>query len=87
MLRIIFLLRFLCFIAVVYLAMHVIVIRLSRKPGSKLLWFFSVLTRPLLRPVKWLAPATAANRLPSTALFFYVLLWLVFVVLDEVFAG
>lgn len=87
MLRILFLLRFLCFIAVVYLALHVIVIRLSRKPGSKLLWFFSVLTAPLLRPIKWFAPAIAENRLPSAALFFYVLLWLLFVVLDQVLAG
>jgi hypothetical protein len=45
--RIIFLLRFLCFMAVFYLALHKIVARLSRKPGSKLLWFFGVLTTPL----------------------------------------
>lgn len=67
--------------AVVYLALHKIVARFSRKPGSKLLWFFSVVTAPLTRPVrKWLAPGAAEDRIVSSALIFYALLWL-FIVL------
>ena len=63
--------------AVVYLALHKLVMRLSRKPDSKLLWFFSIVTAPLARPVKiWLTPNASEDRLISTALWFYSLLWL-----------
>ena len=79
--KLFFLLRFLCFVAVVYLALHWTVRRLSAKPNSKLLWFFSVVTSPLTRPVrKWLAPSAAEERIISAALLFYALLWL-FIVL------
>jgi hypothetical protein len=50
--RILILLRFLCFMAVVYLALHAIVRRCVSKSDSRLLWFFSVLTDPLTRPVR-----------------------------------
>ena len=63
--------------AVIYLALHGLVARFSRKPESKLLWFFSVVTAPLTRPVKmWIAPGRADDRLISVALLFYGLLWL-----------
>ena len=73
--------------AVIYLALHRIVARFSRKPGSKLLWFFSVVTSPLTRPLKkWMAPSAAEDRLISYALCFYGLLWL-FIVFVERFAN
>jgi hypothetical protein len=82
--QILFLLRFLCFMAMVYLAMHKIVAHLSRKPGSKLLWFFSVVTAPLTLPVKrWISPAASDKRLISHALFFYATLWLLLVVVGR----
>jgi len=80
--KLFFLLRFLCFVAVVYLALHKIVARLSRKPGSKLLWFFSIVTAPLTRPIRnWLAPGAAEDRIVSAALIFYSLLWLFIVII------
>jgi hypothetical protein len=76
-LRLLFLLRFLCFTALVYLGLHVIFSRLISKPDSKILWFFSVLTGPLTWPVRrWFAPAASEPRLRSMALVFYGALWL-----------
>jgi hypothetical protein len=77
--------RFLCFMAVFYLALHKIVLRLSQKPNSKLLWFFSVLTAPLIRPVRaWIMPDASNDQLLSRALLFYILLWLVFIVIGRI---
>ena len=44
--------RFLCFMAVFYLALHNVLARLSRNSEGKILWFFDVLTAPLTRPVR-----------------------------------
>jgi hypothetical protein len=83
--QILFLARFLCFMAMFYLALHKIVSRWSRKPGSKLLWFFSVLTAPLTRPVRaWMMPNAAEDKLLSGALLFYGLLWLCLVVIGRI---
>ena len=77
---IILLLRFLCFIAVFYLALHKIVARFSRKPNSKLLWFFGVLTAPLTMPVKrYSSPDATNDQIISYALVFYGLLWMVLI--------
>lgn len=71
--------------AVFYLGLHKIVARLSQKPNSKLLWFFSVLTAPLIRPVRaWVMPGTSEEQLLSRALLFYALLWLLFVVIGRI---
>jgi hypothetical protein len=76
--------RFLCFMAVVYLALHKIVSRLSKKPNSKLLWFFSIVTAPLTRPVRaWTMPGVTDDQLLSRSLVFYGLLWLCFIVLGR----
>ena len=50
--RFLLLLRFLCFVAVVYLILHVLFARLISKPDSKVLWFFSTLTMPLTWPIR-----------------------------------
>jgi len=71
--------------AVFYLTLHKIVARLSQKPNSKLLWFFSVLTAPLIRPVRaWVMPGTSENQLLSRTLLFYALLWLAFVLIGRI---
>ena len=71
--------------AVFYLALHKIVARLSQRPNSKLLWFFSVLTAPLIRPVRvWVMPDASDDQLLSRALLFYTLLWLVFIVIGRI---
>jgi hypothetical protein len=82
--QILFLARFLCFMAIVYLALHKIVSRLSKKPNSKLLWFFSVVTAPLTRPVRaWTMPSASDEQLLSRSLLFYGFLWLCFIVIGR----
>ena len=46
-LQLLVLVRFLCFVAVVYLGLHIVFSRLISKPDSKILWFFSIITLPL----------------------------------------
>lgn len=88
LLRLLVLARFICFVALVYLALHALFSRLISKPDSKILWFFSILTLPLTRPVqRWLAADADESRLRSAALFFYGALWLVVVILTEMVAG
>jgi hypothetical protein len=66
--------------ALFYLALHKIVSRFSQKPNSKLLWFFSVVTAPLTRPVRaWSMPSASDDQLLSRSLLFYGFLWLVLV--------
>jgi hypothetical protein len=78
--QIVLLLRFFCFMAVFYLALHKIVARLSRKPDSKLLWFFGVLTAPLTLPVKrYSSPEATDDQIVSYSLIFYGLLWMVLI--------
>jgi hypothetical protein len=78
--QIVLLLRFFCFMAVFYLALHKIVARLSRKPDSKLLWFFGVLTAPLTLPVKrYSSPDATDDQIVSYSLIFYGLLWMVLI--------
>lgn len=82
--QIVFLGRFLCFMAFFYLALHKIVARLSHKPQSKLLWFCGVLTAPLVRPVRaLLGPGGSESELLSKSLLFYGLLWLCFIVMGR----
>jgi uncharacterized protein YggT (Ycf19 family) len=85
--QLLFLLRFLCFMALFYLALHRIVARFSQKPDSKLRWFFGVLTAPLVRPVRaWVMPGASEDHLLSRALLFYGVLWLCLVVLGRIMA-
>jgi len=78
--QILLLLRFFCFMAVFYLALHKIVARLSRKPDSKLVWFFGVLTAPLTLPVKrYTSPDATDDQIVSYSLIFYGLLWMVLI--------
>ena len=63
--RFLLLLRFLCFVAVVYLILHVLFARLISKPDSKVLWFFSTLTMPLTWPIL-VASASRSIRIPAS---------------------
>ena len=83
-LQLLVLLRFLCFVAVIYLGLHIIFSRLISKADSKVLWFFSVLTLPLIWPVRtWIAPNASEPRLRLTALIVYGLLWLIVVLVTD----
>ena len=87
MLLLLTLIRFLCFVAIVYLTLHVIFARLITRPDSKVLWFFSIITSPLTWPVRaWLFPQAGESQLRFAALIVYGLLWVVVVVLMNVAA-
>jgi hypothetical protein len=78
------LLRFLCFVAVIYLGLHIVFSRLISKADSKVLWFFSVLTLPLIWPVRtWIAPNASEPRLRLTALVLYSLLWVIVLLVTD----
>jgi uncharacterized protein YggT (Ycf19 family) len=67
--RFLVLVWFLCYMAAIYLLLHIVVARLSRAPESRLLWFFSVITAPLTRPVRRLLPPdTPESRIRLVAL-------------------
>ena len=67
---------FVCFMASVYLALHILVARLIQRSDSQVLWFFAVVTGPLTRPVRSLLPAgTAEPRVRLVALATYIGLW------------
>jgi uncharacterized protein YggT (Ycf19 family) len=68
---------FLCYMAAIYLALHMLVARFRRAPDSRLLWFFSVVTGPLTRPVRALVPPdTSEGRVRLITLLVLVALWL-----------
>ena len=65
------------FMASVYLVLHVAFARVISSPKSPFLWFFSVVTGPLTRPVRGVLPSGASEpRVRMAALVMYVLLWL-----------
>jgi hypothetical protein len=55
--RLLLLISFVAYMAAIYLALHIVVARFSRTPGSRLLWFFSVLTAPLTYGIRVLLPS------------------------------
>jgi hypothetical protein len=83
-LQLLVLVRFLCFMAVVYLGLHIAFSRLISRPDSKVLWFFSVITSPLTWPVRvWIAPHASEPHLRFATLIVYSLLWAVALVLTD----
>jgi hypothetical protein len=87
-LRVLLLLRLLCFMALVYLVLHGLFVRLITRPDSKILWFFSVVTAPLICPVRlWLAPGTPDSRLLRVALLVYGMLWGLIIVVTHLLTG
>lgn len=68
---------FLSYMAAIYLALHMLVARLSRGPDGRLLWFFSVITSPLTRPVRAAMPAgTPEPRIRLITLLVLTAVWL-----------
>ena len=69
---------FVLFMAWIYLGLHILVARLSGRREGPVLWFFSVVTGPLTRPVRaLLPPATPEPRVRLIGFAVYVGLWLV----------
>lgn len=68
---------FLAYMASIYLVLHIIVARFSRAPESRLLWFFGIITGPLVAPIRALLPAgTPPTRVRWVALAVYAGIWL-----------
>jgi hypothetical protein len=68
---------FLAYMGVIYLGLHMLLARLIRRPESRLLWFFTVVTAPLIRPVRsLLPPGTPEGRVRAVTLGILVALWL-----------
>jgi uncharacterized protein YggT (Ycf19 family) len=69
---------FLCMMATVYLAAHILFAWLISSPQSQVLAFFAVVTSPLTRPIRAVLPAgTADARVRAVALAVYLVLWIV----------
>ena len=69
---------FIFFMATFYLGLHIVLARLLRgdRPSAKL-WFFSIVTGPLTRPVRGLLPpGTSEGRVRAVSLALYVGLWI-----------
>jgi hypothetical protein len=66
------------FMAWIYLALHMLFARFVTRPDSPALWFFTVLTRPLTRPVRaLLPPETSEARVRAISLAVYAVLWII----------
>jgi hypothetical protein len=75
--RLLLVLGFLAYMAGIYLLVHIVFVRLIRNPESPVLWFFSVVTGPLTRPVRALLPPGASeSRLRWVALGTCAAIWL-----------
>lgn len=86
--RLLVVLWFVFYMAAIYLALHIVVARFISARESRLLWFFSVVTGPLTKPVRAMMPAgTPETRVRAVALLVYVLLMLVAHVAFRQFGG
>lgn len=75
--RLLLVLGFLAYMAGIYLLVHIVFARLIRGPESPVLWFFSVITGPLTRPLRtFLPPDTPPTRLRWVALGVCAAIWI-----------
>lgn len=75
--RVLVVVWFIAYMSVIYLALYLVVVRFSRNPHSLLLWFFTVLTTPLIWPVRAvLPPGMPERRVRLIALGAWLGLWL-----------
>lgn len=78
--KILYLVRFVAFLAVVYLLLDLLVSRLLRNPESKVRGFFALIASPLTRPVRAFLPPTASDdQVRLAALGLVGAVWLVVV--------
>jgi hypothetical protein len=76
--RMLLLVSFVAYMAAIYVALHIAVARFGRNPEGRLLWFFSVLTRPLTRASRHLFPAgMTESQVRYLTLAVCVAVWLV----------
>jgi hypothetical protein len=85
LLRLLFVLRLVAFMGVVYMVLHVVIAPLIRKPDSKIAAFLTLLTSPLVRPVRALAPpGTPETRLRLLTLFALLAVWVLLLAITAV---
>lgn len=74
--RLLVLVWFLSYMASIYLALHMVVARLSRSRDGRVLWFFGIVTSPLTRPVRQaMPPGTPEARVRLITLIVLIALW------------
>jgi len=75
--RLLVLIWFVAYMAAVYLVLHIALARLITAPESRVLWFFSVVTKPLTSPVRAvLPPGIPEGRVRWITLALCVGIWL-----------
>jgi hypothetical protein len=75
--RLILLISFVAYMAALYVGLHIVVARFSKSPGNRMLWFFSVLTAPLTRPLRAVLPGQFTEaQLRYATLAVCLVLWL-----------
>jgi hypothetical protein len=86
--RLLLLISFVAYMAAIYVALHIVVAHFSRAPGSRLLWFFSVLTGPLTRPIRAMLPGRVTeSQVRYLTLVACVAIWLAMRLLLAVLGG
>lgn len=87
LLRLLLLVRFIAFMCIVYLALHMLVARMGANPAGKVMGFFATITNPLTRPVRTrLGPETPETRVRAIALGGLFVIWLLAALAVEVAA-
>ena len=82
--RIVYVLRFVAFMAFCYMVLHAIVAPRLRNPNSKVTAFFVILTSPLTRPVRAMLGRGASDSLVRlTTLALVALVWLGLAILSS----
>ncbi|HEX7125869.1 MAG TPA: hypothetical protein VF406_08825 [Thermodesulfobacteriota bacterium] len=75
-------LKFLAFMGIVYLGLHMLAARLVTRPDSKVLGFFALVTSPLTGAVRrFVPPGTPEPRLRALTMGVLVAGWLLFTAL------
>ena len=78
--KLILMVRFIAFLAFVYLLLDLLVSRLIRNPESKVRGFFALIASPLTRPVRsFLPPSATDDQVRLAALGLVGLVWVVVV--------
>jgi hypothetical protein len=75
--RLLLLISFIAYMAAIYVALHIVVAHFTTMPGSRLLWFFSVLTGPLTGSIRRILPeGITESQLRYVTLAACVAIWL-----------
>lgn len=78
--KLILMVRFIAFLAFVYLLLDLLVSRLIRDPASKVRGFFALVASPITRPVRsFLPPSATDEQVRLAALGLVGLVWVVVV--------